>query len=203
MEIDIAFIKDKTREMARFYNSELERLQEQADKNDAVLKLLDQIEDLLAENDQLESELEQQQAENDSLHEQLDDKDRRLKEMEALLKEKEMQLKEKETQLKEKETQLNELGKFSVGVAKKSSQEGLEKAIRIYINTSKRKTQAKREVAKTQLLDFVTTAKLEMPDDIMEALNQLDDEVVVPAPMTNVTIQAGGINVQQANTVGK
>lgn len=196
MEIDIAFIKDKTREMARFYNSELERLQEQADKYDAVLKLLDQVEDLLAENDQLESELEQQQAENDSLHEQLDDKDRRLKEMEALLKEKEMQL-------KEKETQLNELGKFSVGVAKKSSQEGLEKAIRIYINTSKRKTQAKREVAKTQLLDFVTTAKLEMPDDIMEALNQLDDEVVVPAPMTNVTIQAGGINVQQANTVGK
>ena len=196
MEIDIAFIKDKTREMARFYNSELERLQEQADKNDAVLKLLDQVEDLLAENDQLESELEQQQAENDSLHEQLDDKDRRLKEMEALLK-------EKDTQLKEKETQLNELGKFSVGVAKKSSQEGLEKAIRIYINTSKRKTQAKREVAKTQLLDFVTTAKLEMPDDIMEALNQLDDEVVVPAPMTNVTIQAGGINVQQANTVGK
>ena len=191
MEIDIAFIKDKTREMARFYNSELERLQEQADKNDAVLKLLDQVEDLLAENDQLESELEQQQAENDSLHEQLDDKDRRLKEMEALLK--------------EKETQLNELGKFSVGVAKKSSQEGLEKAIRIYINTSKRKTQAKREVAKTQLLDFVTTAKLEMPDDIMEALNQLDDEVVVvPAPVnTSVTVQAGGINVQQANTVWK
>ena len=198
MEIDIAFIKDKTREMARFYNSELERLQEQADKNDAVLKLLDQVEDLLAENDQLESELEQQQAENDSLHEQLDDKDRRLKEMEALLKEKEMQL-------KEKETQLNGLGKFSVGMAKKSSQEGLEKAIRIYINTSKRKTQAKREVAKTQLLDFVTTAKLEMPDDIMEALNQLDDEVVVvPAPVnTSVTVQAGGINVQQANTVGK
>ena len=198
MEIDIAFIKDKTREMARFYNSELERLQDQADKNDAVLKLLDQVENLLAENNQLESELEQQQAENDSLHEQLDDKDRRLKEMEA-------QLKEKETQLKEKETQLNELGKFSVGMAKKSPQEGLEKAFRIYINTSKRKTQAKREVSKTQLLDFVTTAKLEKPDDIMEALNQLDDEVVVvPAPVNNtVTIQAGGINVQQANTVGK
>ena len=196
MEIDIAFIKDKTREMARFYNSELERLQEQADKNDAVLKLLDQVEDLLAENDQLESELEQQQAENDSLHEQLDDKDRRLKEMEALLKEKEMQL-------KEKETQLNELGKFSVGVAKKSSQEGLEKAFRIYLNTSKRKTQAKREVARAQLLDFITTAKLEMPEDIMDQLNHLDDEQPESTPMTNVTVQAGGINVQQANKVGK
>lgn len=86
-------------------------------------------------------------------------------------------------------------------MAKKSPQEGIEKAFRIYINTSKRKTQAKREAAKTQLLDFITTAKLEMPDDIMDALNQLDDEVVVVP--TSVTVQAGGINVQHANTVGK
>ena len=121
--------------------------------------------------------MEEQQAENDRLHQLLDDK----------------------------EMKLNELGKFSVNMAKKSSQEGLEKAFRIYINTSKRKTQAKREVAKTQLLDFITTAKLEMPDDILEALNQLDDEVVVePTHVNNtVTVQAGGINVQQANAVTK
>ena len=89
-------------------------------------------------------------------------------------------------------------------MAKKSSQEGLEKAFRVYINTSKRKTQAKREVARAQLLDFITTAKLEMSDDIMEALNQLDDVVVEPAPVnTTVYVQPGGINVQQANTVAK
>ena len=52
-------------------------------------------------------------------------------------------------------------------------EEALEKAIRIYINTSKRKTQAKREVAKAQLQDFIVTAKLEMPDDIMESLDHL------------------------------
>jgi hypothetical protein len=89
-------------------------------------------------------------------------------------------------------------------VAKKSSQEGLEKAFRVYINTSKRKTQAKREVAKMQLLDFITTAKLEMPDDIMEALNQLDDEVVVEPQVNNtVNVHPGGINVLQANKVSK
>ena len=125
--------------------------------------------------ERLESELEQQVAENDILHQQLDDKDMKL----------------------------NEMSKFSVNMAKKSSQEGLEKAFRIYLNTSKRKTQAKREVARAQLLDFITTAKLEMPEDIMDQLNHLDDEQPESAPMTNVTVQAGGINVQQANKVGK
>ena len=191
MEIDKTFLEEHLRDARRYLESEQERLQEQIDTHNSYLKLLDHYDDVLDENDQLRSELEQQQMENDSLHEQLDDRNRRLREVEALLK--------------EKETQLNELGKFSVGMAKKSPQEGIEKAFRIYINTSKRKTQAKREVAKTQLLDFITTAKLEMPDDIMEALNQLDDEVVVVPPQVNntVTVQAGGINVQQANTVGK
>ena len=198
MEIDKTFLEEQLRDARRYLESEQERLQEKIDTHNSYLKLLDHYDDVLEENDLLRSELEQQQMENDSLHEQLDDRDRRLKELEILLK-------EKETLLKEKETQLNELGKFSVGMAKKSPQEGIEKAFRIYINTSKRKTQAKREVAKTQLLDFITTAKLEMPDDIMEALNQLDDEVVVVPPQVNntVTVQAGGINVQQANTVGK
>ena len=187
MEIDKTFLEEQVRDARRYLESEQERLQEKIDTHNSYLKLLDHYDDVLDENNQLRSELEQQQMENDSLHEQLDDRDRRLREMEILLK--------------EKETQLNELGKFSVGMAKKSPQEGIEKAFRIYINTSKRKTQAKREAAKTQLLDFIITAKLEMPDDIMEALNQLDDEVVVVP--TSVTVQAGGINVQQANTVGK
>ena len=141
------------------------------------LKVMDCIDELLAENERLKEDIEQLQAENEDLHQQLEDKD----------------------------LKLNELGKFTVNMAKKSPQEFLEKAFRIYLNTSKRKTQAKREVAKVQLLDFITTAKLEMPEDIMEQLNHLDDEVVVePAPVnTTVTVQPGGINVQQANTVRK
>lgn len=191
MDININYIKEQLREAKRNLDSERERVQEQIDKQNYYLTLTEQYESMLEENEEMKSELEQQRAENDSLHQQLDDKDRRLKEAEA--------------QLKEKETQLKELGKFSVNMAKKSSQEGLEKAFRVYINTSKRKTQAKREVAKTQLLDFIATAKLEMPEDIMELLNQLDDEVVAEvAPVTTtVTVQPGGINVQQANTVTK
>lgn len=175
MEINGTDIAEQVREARRLMERERERLQERIDEQNIYLKLLEQYESLRVENERLRSELEEQQAENDRLHQQLDDKDMKL----------------------------NELGKFSVNVAKKSSQEGLEKAFRIYINTSKRKTQAKREVARAQLLDFITTAKLEMPEDIMELLNHLDDEQPESAPVSNVTVQAGGINVQQANTVTK
>lgn len=170
-------IVEYLRSAKRDAERELERMQVQIESHGAYMKFLDRYESVIEENERLKSELEQLQAENEELHQQLDDKDMKL----------------------------NELGKFSVGVAKKSSQEGLEKAFRTYINTSKRKTQAKREVAKMQLLDFITTAKLGMPDDIMEALNQLDDEVVAE-PLragTTVNVQPGGINVQQANNVSK
>jgi hypothetical protein len=170
-------IKEKMREAKRNAEREHERMHVQMEAHNEYMIILDEFESMIEENERLKSELEQQRAENEELHQQLDDK----------------------------EMKLNELGKFSVGVAKKSSQEGLEKAFRVYINTSKRKTQAKREVAKTQLLDFITTAKLEMPDDIMDALNQLDDEVVAEPTQvtTTVNVQPGGINVQQANNVSK
>ena len=175
METNSIDMKEQLREARRFVERECDRLQEQMGTQNAFLRLMEQYEAVLEENEQLRSDLEEQQAENDRLHQLLDDK----------------------------EMKLNELGKFSVNMAKKSSQEGLEKAFRIYINTSKRKTQAKREVARVQLLDFITTAKLEMPEDIMELLNHLDDEQPENAPVTNVTVQTGGINVQQANTVTK
>lgn len=173
--MDNNYLKEELREAKRNLYRERERLQEQIDMQNSYLKFYEQYEYMVERVERLESELEQQVAENDMLHQQLDDKDMKL----------------------------NEMSKFSVNMAKKSSQEGLEKAFRIYLNTSKRKTQAKREVARAQLLDFITTAKLEMPEDIMEQLDHLDDEQPESAPMTNVTVQAGGINVQQANKVGK
>jgi len=101
------------------------------------------------------------------------------KENDALIEENE-QLKEEvenlRQQLHAKETRLSELQKLSAGVAKKSSQEVVEKAMRIYLNTSKRKTLSKREAAKTVLLELVTSAKLELPEDLMDQLNHFDDE---------------------------
>ena len=183
MERDITYLKEQLHDARRYLSREQEELQAQIDTQNTYLEILDYVDSLLDENEQLkrdneqlQSDYEQQLEENESLRQQLNDKDMKLK----------------------------ELSKFSVNVAKKLSQEGLEKAFRVYINTSKRKTQAKREVARAQLLDFITTAKLEMSDDIMEALNQLDDVVVEPAPVnTTVNVQPGGINVQQANTVAK
>ena len=172
---DIIDKKEQLRAAQRSLQREREELEEKLELRLGLQQLMDDYGALLEENERLRRELEEQRAEVDSLHQQLHDKDMKL----------------------------NELGKFSVNMAKKSSQEGLEKAFRIYINTSKRKTQAKREVARVQMLDFITTAKLEMPDDIMEQLNHLDDEQPESAQVTNVTVQAGGINVQQSNTVKK
>lgn len=105
------------------------------------------------------------------------------KENDALIEENE-QLKEEvenlRQQLHAKETRLSELQKLSAGVAKKSSQEVVEKAMRIYLNTSKRKTLSKREAAKTVLLELVTSAKLELPEDLMDQLNHFDDETPEP-----------------------
>lgn len=86
------------------------------------------------------------------------------------------QLTDERRQRAEMETKLNEMSKLSAGVAKKTSQDDLVKALRIYLNISKRKTQGKREAAKTVIMEMLTSAKLELPDDIMEMLDHLDDE---------------------------
>lgn len=121
------------------------------------------------------------------------------KENDALIEENE-QLKEEvenlRQQLHAKETRLSELQKLSAGVAKKSSQEVVEKAMRIYLNTSKRKTLSKREAAKTVLLELVTSAKLELPEDLMDQLNHFDDENPEPQIVIDKAgdvIAAGGV----------
>ena len=104
-------------------------------------------------------------------------------------------------QLQEKEVQLSEQRKLTTGMAKKSSEEDLQKALRTYFNTSKRKTIGKRVAVKTVITEFINTMKISLPDDLAEALDHLDDEQ--PEPSVTVNVAAGGINVQQANTVKK
>ena len=98
-------------------------------------------------------------------------------------------------QLQEKDTQLKELNKLSAGVAKKSSQDDVSKALRIYLNTSKRKTLAKREAAKTVFLELIAAAKLDVPEDIMDLLNHFDDEQLVEQPQVTT---GGGVNADMA-----
>ena len=123
---------------------------------------------------------------------QLEDENHLLRETNE---EQERQLQEKDNQLKEKDTPLKELNKLSAGVAKKSSQDDVSKALRIYLNTSKRKTLAKREAAKTVFLELIAAAKLDVPEDIMDLLNHFDDEQLVEQPQVTT---GGGVNADLA-----
>ena len=89
-------------------------------------------------------------------------------------------LDEEKEQRQALEMRLSELNKLTAGVAKKSSQNDMIKAMRSYLNTSKRKTLGKREAAKMVFTELFTSAKLDLPEDIMDLLEHLDDEQAEP-----------------------
>ena len=102
--------------------------------------------------------------------------------------------------LQEKEMQLNEMTKLSASVAGKASQEALHKALRVFVNKSKRKKIEKRIAIKEMVLELANANGAVLPEDLAAAIDSLDDEQTEPVPV-NVNVAAGGINVQQANTV--
>ena len=125
-----------------------EKLSERIEKIDNSLKAFEVVENLFSKIESQQEELESQKAEIDSLR----------------------------AQLQEKEVQLSEQRKLTTGMAKKSSEEDLQKALRTYFNTSKRKTIGKRVAVKTVITEFISTMKISLPDDLAEALEHLDDE---------------------------
>ena len=146
--MDKTDFEEQLRDARREVERERELLMEKMEAQENYLNLLETCDEYAKENDALIEENEQLNEEVENLRQQLH----------------------------AKETRLSELQKLSAGVAKKSSQEVVEKAMRIYLNTSKRKTLSKREAAKTVLLELVTSAKLELPEDLMDQLNHFDDE---------------------------
>ena len=150
-------------EMAREARIELEReqerLTEKMEQLDARLRLMDGIDRLLTENQELKDEIE-------ALQQQLNE-ERKLK--------------------AELEMKMNEMSKLSAGVAKKSSEEDLLKALRTYVNRSKRKTADKRAFAKTATLEIANANGLDLPEDLKAAIESLDDELTEPKTTVNVT----------------
>ena len=155
-EVNTEELKEAARETYRQLQSELDRKIDEAEELKIQMRVVEATQDLLDKIDEQAAVIETQREEIDNLHQQIDDRDRRLK----------------------------ELGQLSAGVAKKSSADDVEKAMRIYLNTSKRKTQSKREAAKTVLLELITAAKLEMPEDFMETLSHFDDEELTDQPQS-------------------
>ena len=103
-------------------------------------------------------------------------------------------------QLQEMTTKLNEMSKLVAGVAKKTSEDDVIKFIRVFVNKSKQKTAKKRTLIKEMVLEFTFANGIVLPEDMASTIYALDDEQEVP---TIVNVNAGGINVQQANTVRK
>ena len=154
-------------EMAREARIELEHEREKlTDK----LERIDLFLQVMEHSDERDAAYKKLQEENEMLQQQLNDERKQKAELEM---------------------KMNEMSKLSAGVAKKSSEEDLLKALRTYVNRSKRKTADKRAFAKTATLEIANANGLILPEDLAAMIDSLDDELTEPKTTVNV---AGNYN---------
>lgn len=147
---------EELKEGARDARSALERerdeLVEKVEKMNGYLRVLDATEQMLSENRSLKDE-------NESLRAQLQEE------------------RERNTRL---EMQLNEMSKLSASVAGKASHDELLKAMRVFVNKSKRKKIEKRIAVKEMVLELAVANTISLPEDLAATIESLDDEQVEP-----------------------
>ena len=156
---------------------ESDRLMAKLTQMEDYKKLLDGIDGLLEEN-------KRQQEEIESLQQQLEEKKNDYEVLAGTAKNLLDAATEARNQKKELEMQLAETRKLSEGVAKKSSEEGVIKALQIFVNRSKTKKADKRAYIKTTILEFANTIKLSLPDELANSIDNLDDEQSEPKTVT-------------------
>lgn len=93
---------------------------------------------------------------------------------------------EQESKNAELEMRLSELSKLSAGVARKSSQDELLKALRTFVNKSKRKRIEKRTAVKEMVMELAIANSIVFPEDLATTIDALDDEQSEPK-VVNVT----------------
>ena len=74
------------------------------------------------------------------------------------------------------EVRLSEMYKLTACMVNKVPEEDVLRAMRSYLNISKRKTQDKRKAAKMVFTELFASAKMELPEDIKGLLESLGDE---------------------------
>ena len=148
MKTNLDEYKEMMHDVRRALGSEKERLTEQIEQLDGVMKMADMTDELLSQIDDLKEENERLNAENERLREDV----------------------------QEKEMKLSELSKLSAGVAKKSSQDEVLKALRTFVNKSKRKKYEKRVAIKEMVLEMANANSIVFPEDLSATLESLDDE---------------------------
>lgn len=129
------------------------------------LKFLRNVQQLMDQNEQLRQQVAEQDEKNEKQAETIN------------------QLTEKNAAL---EMKLSEMTKLSGDVAKKSSQEGLLKAVRTFVNKSKHKRIEKRMAVKEMLLELANANSIVFPEDLATTIDALDDEQS-EAKVVNVT----------------
>ena len=152
MKPDLDEYKEMMHDVRRALGSEKERLTERIEQLEGVMQMADMTDELLSEIDDLKDENERLSEENERLRQKV----------------------------QEKEMKLSELSKLSVGVARKSSQDEVLKALRTYINISKRKTLSKRVAVKMMIMELANAIGLSLPEDMVVTLETLDDELSEP-----------------------
>ena len=159
-EMDWDDYKEMLHDVRRGLGSEKDRLTERAEQLSGIMKMVDVTGELLSELDGLKDE-----------NESLKDENERLKDENESLKDENDRLCQ---EVQEKDMKLSELSKLSVGVAKKSPQDEVLKALRTYMNFSKRKTLSKRVAVKMMIMELANAIGL--PEDMIGTLEALDDE---------------------------
>lgn len=86
------------------------------------------------------------------------------------------QLQEEKEQRAKAEMQLNEMSKLSASVAGRASQDEVLKALRVFVNKSKRKKVEKRIMVKEMVLEMANANGIVLPEDLAMTIDSLDDE---------------------------
>ena len=150
--MDLEVLKEMMHDVQRALGSEKERLTERIESLEGVMKMADAADGLVSELDALKGENERLNAENERLRQQV----------------------------QEKEMKLSELSKLSAGVARKSTQDEVLKALRTFVNKSKRKKYEKRVAIKEMVLELANANSIAFPEDLACTLDSLDDEPSEP-----------------------
>ena len=155
-------LKEAARDARRALDRKREEIRERLELMEGFSRTLDNVDNVLAENESL-------RADNESLQAQLQE--------------------EKELRMRA-EMQLSEMSKLSAGVAKKASQDELLKAIRVFVNKSKRKKIEKRIAVKEMVLEMANANSMTLPEELAVTIDSLDDE----QPEAKVVNVAGNYN---------
>ena len=145
---EVEDLREASRDARRALYQERERCEERMEELDGYLKVMDGVGEVLAENERLRDELESVRT-----------------------------MYEEEKALRTKlEMELAETKKLAVGVANKTTQEAMVKAISVFVNKSKQKRIEKRAMVKSIVLEMAMTNSLTLPQDLLQTIDALDDE---------------------------